>query len=97
MDCSIEGMVAPSGDGLAGKITREVMVSSRYGIGAAIQKLPIYLSRLSADLTKIEGTTTGGKITKRGNVGKFAADILDFPPNSGGPSGPWHFTLYRGP
>ncbi len=93
--CELKGMVAPAGDGFAGEVTREVMVSMPYGVGVAEQTLPIYLNHLSADLKKIEGTTTGGKITKRGNAGKFAADMLAFPPHSGGPGGPWHFTLYR--
>ena len=94
--CELEGKVAPSGDGFVGEITRKVSLMTRYGLGEAEQTLPIHLNNLSPDLKKIEGTTTGGKITKRGNEGKGAADILDFPPNSDGSRGPWHFTLYRG-
>ena len=90
--CDFKGTLAPKGDGFVGEITREVILDpSKLGIGAALQKLRIEF-RMSEDLQTIEGTATGGAITRGKFQSKVAADLLSFPP---GPTGPWHFTLYR--
>lgn len=89
--CILRGTIAPSGDGFAGEIDREVIVNRPPLRGLAEQHLQVEF-KLSDDLMTIEGTARGGAITKGGADGKFVVGLLSFPP---GPTGPWHFTFHR--
>jgi S1-C subfamily serine protease len=89
--CGLWGTVEPSGDGFAGELTRVLGFGPPSWGGLAEQKLRLTF-KLANDLMTIEGTATGGPITKSGPGGKSAVNLLSFPP---GPNGPWHFTLRR--
>jgi len=92
VSCRLHGTIEPRGDGFVGEITREVILDpSTLGIGAAEQELRIDF-RMSDDLQTIEGTASGGPITRGKFQSKYAERVLSFPP---GPTGSWHFTMQR--